>query len=64
MAFIEQRFAGDPTNWWAPSESCVEAMLRSSGLEVVDRPGYQLWVCRPRGLPRAVRAELDAAAGR
>lgn len=64
MGFIEQRFAGDPTNWWAPSEACVEAMLRSSGLEVVGRPGYQLWVCRPHGLPRAVRAELDAAAGR
>src|SRR5205085_7113277 len=58
MAFIERRFAGDPTNWWAPDEACVEAMLRSSGLEVVDRPGHQLWVCRPRGLPSRVRAEL------
>jgi tRNA (mo5U34)-methyltransferase len=63
MAFIERRFAGDPTNWWAPDASCVEAMLRSSGLQVVARPGYQLWVCRPRGLPGAVRAELDAAIG-
>jgi tRNA (mo5U34)-methyltransferase len=64
MAFIEHRFADDPTNWWAPSGGCVEAMLRSSGLEVVARPGYQLWVCRPRGLPDDARAELDAAAGR
>lgn len=63
-AFIERRLADDPTNWWAPNESCVEAMLRSCGLEVVERPGYQLWVCRPRGVPPAVRAELDAAAGR
>jgi tRNA (mo5U34)-methyltransferase len=61
LAFIEHRFAGDPTNWWAPDEPCVEAMLRSSGLDVVARPGYQLWVCRPRGLPEAVRAELHAA---
>jgi tRNA (mo5U34)-methyltransferase len=60
MAFIERRFADDPTNWWAPDEACVEAMLRSSGLDVVERPGYQLWVCRPRGLPERVRAELDA----
>jgi hypothetical protein len=42
----------------------VEAMLRSSGLQVVGQPGYQLWVCRPRGMPRPVRAELDAATGR
>jgi tRNA (mo5U34)-methyltransferase len=62
MAFIEKRFAGDPTNWWAPNDACVEAMLRSCGLETVARPGYQLWVCRPEGLPAAVRAELDAAA--
>ena len=64
MAFLERSFAGDPTNWWAPSEGCVEAMLRSCGLDVVGRPGYQLWVCRPRGLPAEVRAELDAASGR
>jgi tRNA (mo5U34)-methyltransferase len=64
MAFLEHRFADDPTNWWAPSHACVEAMLRSAGLIVVGRPGYQLWVCRPRGLPDHVRAELDAASGR
>ena len=64
MAFIEHKLADDPTNWWAPSSACVEAMLRSSGLVVVERPGYQLWVCRPTGLPAAVRAELDSASGR
>jgi tRNA (mo5U34)-methyltransferase len=64
MAFIEKRLADDPTNWWAPNDACVEAMLRSSGLEVVERPGYQLWVCRPHGLAERVTAELDAASGR
>lgn len=64
MAFLEHRFADDPTNWWAPNDACVEAMLRSCALDVVERPGYQLWVCRPRGLPDHVRAELDAASGR
>ncbi len=64
MAFIEHRFADDPTNWWAPTPACVEALLRSCGLEVVDRPGHQLWLCRPRGLPAAVRDELDGASGR
>ena len=64
LAFVERRLAGDPTNWWAPNEAGVEAMLRSCGLEIVERPGYQLWVCGPRGLPPGVRAELDAATGR
>jgi tRNA (mo5U34)-methyltransferase len=64
LAFVEHRFAGDPTNWWAPNDACVEAMMRSCGLSVVARPGYQLWVCRPLGLPEHVRAELDAASGR
>jgi tRNA (mo5U34)-methyltransferase len=64
MAFLEHRVADDPTNWWAPNRACVEAMLRSCGLEVLARPGYQLWVCRPSGLTEHVRTELDAASGR
>jgi tRNA (mo5U34)-methyltransferase len=64
MAFLENSFADDPTNWWAPNESCVEAMLRSAGLEVLGQPGYQLWVCRPSGLPPGPRRELDVASGR
>jgi tRNA (mo5U34)-methyltransferase len=47
MAFIERSLAGDPTNWWAPNQACVEAMIRSAGLRVVARPGHELWVCRP-----------------
>jgi tRNA (mo5U34)-methyltransferase len=68
MAFIEHELAGDPTNWWAPDAACVEAMLRSSGLEVVASPGHEIWVCRPATrdawTAAAVRAELDAASGR
>ena len=29
MRFIEHRFAGDWTNWWAPNAACSAAMLRS-----------------------------------
>jgi tRNA (mo5U34)-methyltransferase len=47
MAFIEHRLAGDPTNWWAPNHSCVEAMLRSSGFAILDRPGEELYLCKP-----------------
>jgi hypothetical protein len=38
-------------------------MLRSAGLEVVERPGHELYVCRPTG-DHPHRAELDAAKGR
>lgn len=63
MAFIEHRFADDPTNWWAPTPAAVEAMVRTTGLRVVDRPGYEIWVCE-RDAPSAHRGELDRATGR
>ncbi len=65
MAFVEKRLAGDPTNWWAPDHSCVEAMVRSTGMRVVARPGHEIYICEPaQGPPPAVTAELDAATGR
>jgi tRNA (mo5U34)-methyltransferase len=65
MAFVERSLAGDPTNWWVPTRSCVEAMLRSAGLDVLERRAeHELWICRPAGLPAAVRDELEAAVGR
>ena len=67
LAFIERSLAGDPTNWWAPNDACVEAMLRTTGLAVVERPGHEIYVCRPaadreerQGL---LREELSAATG-
>jgi tRNA (mo5U34)-methyltransferase len=47
MAFIEHELAGDATNWWAPNGACVEAMLRSCGMEIVAEPGHEIWSCRP-----------------
>jgi tRNA (mo5U34)-methyltransferase len=58
MAFIEHRLEQDPTNWWAPNQAALEAMARSAGLEVVERPGHEIVVCRPKGLPAEVAAEL------
>jgi tRNA (mo5U34)-methyltransferase len=60
MAFLERAVEGDPTNWWAPNVACVEAMARSAGLRVLARPGHELWVCEPRGLPASVERELAA----
>lgn len=47
MAFIEHRFAGDPTNWWVPNHAGIEAMLRSSGLRVTVRPAGEIYLCEP-----------------
>jgi tRNA (mo5U34)-methyltransferase len=47
MAFIENSLADDRTNWWAPNHAGVEAMLRSSGLLLVARPGKEVYLCEP-----------------
>ena len=44
MAFIEHKFAGDPTNWWLSNESCIEAMLRSCGYKITGKPGHEVFV--------------------
>lgn len=58
MHFIEHRYAGDPTNWWAPNAACVEAMLRSAGFDVEAHPEQEVYLCRrgtvPDDEPRAV----------
>lgn len=45
MYFIENRYAGDPTNWWVPNEAGMEAMLRSCGLTIVAHPFREMWIC-------------------
>lgn len=47
LSFIEHRIAGDRTNWWAPNRSCMEAMLRSTGMRVVARPEDEFFVAEP-----------------
>ncbi|WP_297509962.1 TIGR04290 family methyltransferase [uncultured Caulobacter sp.] len=49
MHFIEGRYSGDPTNWWAPNAACSAAMLRSAGFEIVDHPESEIFVCRRVG---------------
>lgn len=46
-AFVEKWFNGDPTNWWIPNNSCIEAMLRSSGFKIINQPGREIFLCRP-----------------
>jgi len=47
MAFIEKRLAGDVTNWWAPNHAAIEAMMRSCGLKVTQRPAHETYLCEP-----------------
>jgi tRNA (mo5U34)-methyltransferase len=61
MAFVEHRLADDPTNWWVPSHACVEAMLRTCGLRVRQRPGHEIYVCTPDHPRDEVVAGLVAA---
>jgi tRNA (mo5U34)-methyltransferase len=52
MYFIEKRYANDPTNWWIPNRACFEAMLRSSGFEILDHPEDEVFICRRREITR------------
>jgi len=59
--FIERRLAGDPTNWWAPDDACVRAMLRSSGMRVTAAPAHEIYVCEPDPREDPDSAQLRAA---
>ena len=59
MYFIENKYAGDQTNWWIPNRGAVEAMLRSSGLEIVAHPEAETYVCEPRRVQREGRYLID-----
>jgi tRNA (mo5U34)-methyltransferase len=47
MYFVEHCYAGDPTNWWIPNRAGAEAMLRSAGFEILERPETEVFLCRP-----------------
>ena len=63
MYFIENSYANDPTNWWIPNSSAVEAMLRSSGLETLAHPESETWLCSPRPAVQAGDYILDRELG-
>jgi tRNA (mo5U34)-methyltransferase len=45
MYFVEQRYAGDPTNWWIPNRSGVEAILRAGGFHIDGKAGDEVYFC-------------------
>lgn len=60
MYFIENSYSHDHTNWWIPNTAAAEAMLRSSGLVIVDHPEEETWVCEPGAVKRDGMYILDA----
>lgn len=46
MYFIEEKYAGDQTNWWIPNRAAAEAMLRSAGFGILAHPEDEVWICR------------------
>jgi tRNA (mo5U34)-methyltransferase len=62
MAFVEHCFAGDPTNWWVPNHAAVEAMLRSSGMDVRAHLGHEIYLCAPAQPDASTRAPYDFSA--
>ncbi|MFL5408029.1 MAG: TIGR04290 family methyltransferase [Myxococcales bacterium] len=63
MHFIEEKYAGDQTNWWAPNVSGMEAMLRSCGFRIVEHPIPEVWLCRADGRPAGEGAVYPARGG-
>jgi tRNA (mo5U34)-methyltransferase len=45
MYFVENRYAGDPTNWWIPNRACFEAMLRSAAFRISAHPEEEVYIC-------------------
>ena len=51
MHFIERKYAGDWTNWWAPNRAGSEAMLRAAGFAIEARPEAEVYLCRIAPIP-------------
>lgn len=60
LHFVEDRYSGDPTNWWVPNRACAEAMLRSSGFDILERAEDEVYVCRVAGEPQGEGAVYPA----
>lgn len=44
MAFIENEFNGDPTNWWLANTSCIKGILRSCGFKIIAHPDKEIYI--------------------
>lgn len=51
LHFIENKYAHDVTNWWAPNAACSAAMLRSAGFQIIAHPEEEIFVCKRIDIP-------------
>jgi len=58
MHFIENKYSGDPTNWWIPNRACAEALLRSAGFEILSHPEEEVFMCRPAPIEKETACEI------
>jgi hypothetical protein len=66
LAFIENTFCHDATNWWIPSHSAVVGMLRSTGMRIETAVDADTVICihgKSKGARDRNRVELLAATG-
>ena len=47
LTFIEDLFNEDATNWWLPNTAGLAAMVRSSGLKIIDQPHPHIFIAAP-----------------
>jgi len=46
MSFIEDRFAGDPTNWWLPNHAAVKSILKTCGFKIHKQPAPETYLLK------------------
>ena len=66
LAFIENTFCHDATNWWIPNRSAVVGMLRSTGMRIETAVDADTVICihdESKGARDWNRVELLAATG-
>jgi tRNA (mo5U34)-methyltransferase len=59
LAFIENRLAGDCSNWWVPNEAAVFALLRTAGFEVEGALAADTWLCTRTARPGGARFDFS-----
>jgi tRNA (mo5U34)-methyltransferase len=47
LAFLEHGFCNDLTNHWAANHAACEAMLRSAGMRIINRPAHEFYLAEP-----------------
>jgi tRNA (mo5U34)-methyltransferase len=62
MAFIENTFCSDATNWWIPNRTAVAGMLRSTGMRIEVAIDADTFLCSPNG-SKGARMEQSRTLG-